>query len=255
MDLFNLKGKTALITGASNGLGEQFARCLSGASARVIMAARSFEKLETLAQEIKNAIPLQLDIADKNSVQRAFEMLEERGEQIDICINAAGVYEPTPVFENDPQNNFEGLFGTNIFGTWMMIKKVAAHMKQYGLAGSIINISSVNATDYLHPNRAGYCASKAGIIQMTKALVGELGDVGIRINCIVPGLIHTPATDYKLQTKEQRTEIKRLIPLHFIAKPSDLDGTILYLASNKASPYLTGSIITVDGGISWGGAR
>ena len=128
-------------------------------------------------------------------------------------------------------------------------------MKQHGLAGSIINISSVNATDYLHPNRAGYCASKAAIIQMTKALVGELGDAGIRINCILPGLFHTPATDYKLQTEEQRAEITRLIPLHFIAKPSDLDGTILYLASNKASPYVTGSIITVDGGISWGGAR
>jgi len=255
MDLFNLKGKTALITGASNGLGEQFARCLSQAGARVIMAARSFEKLEALAQEIKNAIPLQLDIADKNSVQRAFDFLEEGGEKIDICVNNAGAYEPTPVFENDPKNNFEALFETNAFGTWRMIKKVAAHMKERGLAGSIINISSVNATDYLHPNRAGYCGSKAAIIQMTKALVGELGDAGIRINCIVPGLFHTPATDYKLQTKEQRDDIKRLIPLHFIAKPSDMDGTILYLASNKASPYLTGSIITVDGGISWGGVR
>lgn len=255
MDLFNLKEKTALVTGSSNGLGEQFARCLSHVGARVIMASRSFEKLETLAQEIKNAVPLRLDIADKNSVQRAFEWLEERGERIDICINAAGAYEPTPVFEDDLKNDFEALFQTNTFGTWTMIKAVAAHMKQHRLAGSIINISSVNATDYLHPNRTGYCASKAAIIQMTKALVGELGDAGIRINCIVPGLFHTPATDYKLQTEEQRAEIKRLIPLHFIAKPSDLDGTILYLASNKASSYLTGSVITVDGGISCGGAR
>ncbi len=255
MHLFNLIEKTALITGASNGLGEQFARCLSSAGARVIMASRNLEKCETLSQEIKNSVPLQLDITDKNSVQRAFDFLEEREERVDICVNCAGVYEPTPIFEEDPQNNFETLFETNAFGTWLMIKAVAAHMKNHGLAGSIINISSVNATDYLHPNRAGYCASKAAIIQMTKALVGELGDVGIRINCIVPGLFHTPATDYKLQTEEQRAEIKRLIPLHFIAKPSDMDGTILYLASNKASPYLTGSIITVDGGISWGGAR
>jgi len=90
---------------------------------------------------------------------------------------------------------------------------------------------------------------------MTKALVGELGDVRIRINCIVSGPFHTPATAYKFETEEQRAELKRLIPLHFIGKPSDLDGTILYLASNKASPYLTGSVITVDGGISWGGAR
>ncbi len=123
-------------------------------------------------------------------------------------------------------------------------------MKRNEIRGSIINISSVNGADYLHPGRAGYCASKAAIIQMTKALVGELGDAGIRINCIVPGLVRTPATEYKLQTEEQRQELKRLIPLHFIAEPSDLDGTLLYLASNKASPYMTGSIITVDGGIS-----
>ncbi|MBM3856541.1 MAG: SDR family NAD(P)-dependent oxidoreductase, partial [Verrucomicrobia bacterium] len=128
-DLFNLKGKTALITGASNGLGEQFARCLSQAGARVIMAARNFEKLETLAREIKNAIPLQLDIADKNSVQRAFEFLEETRERIDVCVNNAGVYESTPVFEKDSKNNFNALFETNVVGTWTMIKQVAIHMK------------------------------------------------------------------------------------------------------------------------------
>ena len=257
MDLFNLKGKTALVTGASSGLGEQFARCLSQAGARVIMAARNLEKLETLSQEIPDTMPLQFDIADKNSVQRAFEVLEEKKEQIDICINNAATYRPTPLFEEsaDDEVDFEEMLQTNVLGTWHITKLIAAHMKKHAIHGSIINISSVNATHYLHSKRAGYCASKAAIIQMTKALVGELGDLGIRINCIVPGLIHTPATDYKLQTEEQRVEFRRLIPLHFIAQPSDLDGTILYLASNKASAYLTGSVITIDGGVSWGGAR
>ncbi|MFZ4116393.1 MAG: SDR family NAD(P)-dependent oxidoreductase [Chthoniobacterales bacterium] len=255
LTLFDLTGKTALVTGASSGLGERFARCLSQAGARVIMAARNLEKLEILVQEIENAVPLQLDIANKNSVQQAFEALEEREERLDICINAAGIYQPTPVFEEDLEGDFESLFETNAFGTWRMIQHVATHMRQHGITGSIINISSVNGAHCLQPERANYCASKAAIIQMTKALVGELGDVGIRINCIVPGLFQTPATEYKLQTEEQRAEIKRLIPLHFIGQPSDLDGTILYLASNKASPYLTGSVITVDGGISWGGVR
>ncbi len=255
MTLFDLHHQTALITGASSGLGEQFARCLSRAGARVILAARSLEKLETLSQELKNAFPLQMDVADKVSIQRAVELLEERGERIDICINAAGIYGGTPIFGKEDEIDFEAQLETNVLGTWYLIQAVAQQMKQHEIGGSIINISSVNGADYLHPGRAGYCASKSAIIQLTKALVGELGDAGIRINCIVPGLVRTPATEYKLQTEEQRRELKRLIPLHFIAEPSDLDGTLLYLASNKASPYVTGSIITVDGGISWGGAR
>lgn len=257
MKIFQLTAKTALVTGASSGLGEQFARCLSRAGARVILAARRLEKLEALAQELKNALPLKLDIADKNSVQRAFELLEERSERIDICVNNAGVYGPTPLFEGSDNDevDFDAMVQTNIFGTWHVTRMVAAQMKKEAIRGSIINISSINALNHLYPKRAGYCASKAAIIQMTKALVGELGDAGIRINCIVPGLVRTPATEYKLQTEEECDHFKRLIPLHFIAEPSDFDGTLLYLASNKASPYLTGSVITVDGGISWGGAR
>lgn len=255
MNFFDLHHQTALITGASSGLGEQFARCLSRVGVRVILAARSLEKLETLAQELKNALPLQMDVADKTSIQRAFELLEERGEKINICINAAGIYGGTPIFGKEDRVDFEAMLETNVLGTWHVVQAAAQQMKKNAIRGSIINISSVNGADYLYPGRAGYCASKAAIIQMTKALVGELGDAGIRINCIVPGLVRTPATEYKLQTEEQRRDFKRVIPLHFIAEPSDLDGTILYLASNKASPYVTGSIVTVDGGISWGGAK
>lgn len=254
-DLFHLKNKTAFITGASSGLGEQFARCLSHSGARVILAARNLGKLEMLSQELKNTLPLQLNVADKASIQRAFKLLEEHGERIDICVNAAGIYGGTPIFGKADEIDFEAMLETNVLGTWHVTQAAAEQMKRCEIRGSIINISSVNGADYLHPGRAGYCASKAAIIQMTKALVGELGDAGIRINCIVPGLVRTPATEYKLQTEEQRRELKRLIPLHVIAEPSDLDGTLLYLASNKASPYVTGSIITVDGGISWGGAR
>lgn len=254
-DLFNLTNKTALVTGASSGLGEQFARCLSRAGARVIVAARSVEKCGVLAQELKNALSLPMDVADKNSVCQAFQLLENRGERIDICVNCAGIYESTPILDESEEAHFEVMFETNVFGTWYVTKKIALHMKRHQLRGSIINISSVNGSDYLYPGRAGYCASKAAIIQMTKALVGELGDDGIRINCIVPGLVRTPATEYKLEAEEQCRELKRMIPLHFIAEPSDLDGTLLYLASNKASPYVTGSMITVDGGVSWGGTR
>ncbi len=125
MSLFDLHHKTALVTGASSGLGEQFARCLSRAGARVILAVRSFEKCEMLAQEFKNALPLQIDVADKNSIQRAFELLEERGERIDICVNCVGTYGGAPIFGEDDEINFEAMLETNVLGTWHVTQAVA----------------------------------------------------------------------------------------------------------------------------------
>jgi len=254
MQLFDLTGKTALITGASSGLGEQFARCLSGAGARVILVARRVDKLNTLASELDNAKILKMDVADKTSVQKCFSELDDSEEQIDICINNAGIFKATPVFEEDHPGDFESVMQTNVMGVWYVAKAAANHMKKRGTHGSIVNISSVNGANYLQANRVGYCASKAAVIQMTKALVGELSPSKIRVNCIVPGPFHTTAKDYKVSTPELRENLEASIPLGFFAEPGDLDGTILYLASNQASRYVTGSIITVDGGISWGGS-
>ncbi|WP_425362996.1 SDR family NAD(P)-dependent oxidoreductase [Candidatus Tisiphia endosymbiont of Hybos culiciformis] len=253
MQLFNLTGKTALITGASSGLGEQFSRLLSTVGVRIILASRRLDKLQTLASELNNAIALEMDVADKISVQRAFNTLKEQGELIDICINNAGIAKPTPIFASCELDDFESIMQTNVLGVWYVTKKVANHMRNHGIHGSIINISSVNGANRLCENIAGYCASKASVIQMTKALVGELAKAHIRINCIIPGIFHTPLTDHRLNTEEKRKAIEELTPLNFIAEPSDLDGAILYLASNKASRYVTGSCITVDGGASWGG--
>ena len=254
MQLFDLKGKTALITGASSALGERFARCLSGAGARVILAARRIDKLNDLAANLGNAKAIQMDVADKNSVQKCFSELDDSEERIDICINNAGIFKATPVFEEDHQDDFESVMQTNVMGVWYVAKAASNHMKRRGTHGSIINISSVNGANYLQANRVGYCASKAAVIQMTKALVGELSPSKIRVNCIVPGPFHTPATDYKVSTPELRKNLEASIPLGFFAEPRDLDGAILYLASNQASRYVTGSIITIDGGISWGGS-
>jgi NAD(P)-dependent dehydrogenase (short-subunit alcohol dehydrogenase family) len=253
MQLFDLKGKTALVTGASSGLGERFTRCLSDAGARVLLAARGIDKLNELAVELGNAKAIEMDVADKNSVQKCFSKLYDSEEQIDICINNAGIFKPTPVFEEDPQDDFESVMQTNVMGVWYVAKAAANHMKRRGTHGSIINISSVNGANYLQANRVGYCASKAAVIQMAKALVGELSPHQIRVNCIVPGPFHTPATNYKVATPALRENLEASIPLGFFAEPSDLDGLVLYLASNQASRYVTGSIITIDGGISWGG--
>lgn len=117
-----------------------------------------------------------------------------------------------------------------------------------------ITTASVNAANKLRKNLASYAASKAAVIQLTKALVGELSPYNIRINCIIPGLCHTPLTDYKLNTDEQRRAMEAIIPLGFVANPADLNGALLLLASNFHSRYMTGACITVDGGASWAGS-
>ena len=245
--LFDLYGKTAIVTGASNGLGEQFARCLSGAGARVILAARRVDKLNALATELGNAKAIQMDVSDKQSVKSCFAKLEKAGEKIDICVNNAGIAILTPVFEEDDNDNFESIIQTNLMGVWYVTKAVANHMKNHDIHGSIINIGSVNGDAIPAKCGAAYSVSKSAVIHLTKTLVGELSPHKIRINCISPGWIRTPMNGPDLE------QIIPMIPYGDIAEPSDLDGLILYLASNNASKYVTSSTFTIDGGMSWGG--
>jgi NAD(P)-dependent dehydrogenase (short-subunit alcohol dehydrogenase family) len=250
---FNLKGKTALITGASSGLGEQAAKLLSENGVRVILAARSLDKLTNLANILGNAAAIEMDVRDRVSVKKAFAELEAMGEKIDICINNAGIAKLTPVFEDDEEDEFQDVIQTNVMGVWYVAKDVANHMKNHKIQGSIINIGSVRGANSFKETLAAYCVSKAAVAHLTKAVVGELSRHKIRINTIAPGLFHTPLTNHKLDTKIARKQMEDSIPLGFAADPGELDGAILYLASNEASRYVTGSCITVDGGISWGG--
>lgn len=254
MNYFSLQGKTALITGASSGLGEQFAICLANAGARVILSARRSEKLKTISAQITQSTWIKMDVSDSASVQKAVAQLEAQKEKIDICINAAGAAILTPVFGESDYHDFEHIMQTNVMGTWYVTHAIANHMKNHAILGSIINIASINGANKLREELTGYAASKAAVIQMTKALVGELSKANIRINCIAPGIFHTPLTDYKLNTPEAKEEMSNKIPLQFVADASDLDSTILYLASNQTSRYVTGTCIVVDGGVSWGGS-
>lgn len=251
---YNLTGKTALITGASSGLGERFAKVLGAAGCRVIIAARRLDKLKALSAELDNALPIQMDVIDKESVRDSFEALEEAGEKIDICINNAGIAALTPIFDEEgSDDDFASIIQTNLMGVWYVTRRAAGHMKKQAIHGSIINISSINGANKVREGIAAYASSKAAVIQLTKALVGELAAQHIRINCICPGLFHTPLTDHKLSSDSQKEGMKKAIPLGFVAKPEDLDAALLLLASNAHSSYMTGSCLTIDGGASWGG--
>jgi NAD(P)-dependent dehydrogenase (short-subunit alcohol dehydrogenase family) len=244
---FELTGKTAFITGASSGLGEQFAKTLSNAGCRVILTARRIDKLEKLAKKLKNAQAIQMDVVNQNSVKSAFEILEQTGDKLDICINNAGISKLTLIFEDDPEKDFENQMQTNVAGVWYVTKAVARHMKNHTIHGSIMNITSINGSSIPAREYSAYSISKAAVIHLTKALVGELSPYKIRVNCISPGYFKTP------MNKPDIDKVIPYIPCENIANPSDLDGLILYLASNKASRYVTGSHFTIDGGMSWGG--
>ncbi len=244
MNIFDLSDKTALVTGASSGLGWRFCEVLAAAGAHVIAAARRVDKLNELVSSIKqaggSAESLKLDVRNFEQVKKQISGLNQH---IDICINNAGIAIDTPIFE-DNQNNFESVMQTNVLGVWYVTQVVAGIMKDQKIDGSIINISSIYGHSRLEEKQSAYCASKAAVSQLTKSLVGELSKFSIRINAIAPGAILTPMTP-----KWDHNNI----PVGFLAEPSDLDGALLFLASNKASRYVTGSCITVDGGISWGG--
>lgn len=250
MQFFGLSGKTALITGASSGIGERFIHTFLDAGARVILAARNIEKLEQIAQKLQNAVAVQIDVADKKSVEAAFQTL--KNERIDICVNSAGITGRTAIFEED-DDNFENIMQTNVMGIWYVTKAIANHMIEHGVAGSIINIASIGGTNYSRAGLSGYSASKAAVLQLTKCLVGELSEAKIRINAIIPGTISTPMTAYRVGSEEGKKEHAKKIPVGFVGEPRDLDGAVLFLASNKASGYMTGASITIDGGITWGG--
>lgn len=245
IQLFDLKCKTALITGASSGFGEQFARCLSGAGARVILAARRIDKLNDLAAELNNARAILMDVSDKQSVKSCFAELEKDGEKIDICVNNAGIAALTLIFEEDDNDNFESIVQTNLMGVWYVTKAVTNHMKNHGIHGAIINIGSVNGDAIPAKRGAAYCISKAAVIHLTKTLVGELSPHKIRVNWISPGWFRTHMNGPDIE------QIIPFIPYVDIAEPRYLDGLILYLASKNASKYVTGTTFTIDGGMSW----
>ncbi|HJK86153.1 MAG TPA: SDR family oxidoreductase [Candidatus Megaira endosymbiont of Nemacystus decipiens] len=245
--LYDFHGKTALITGASGGLGEQFARCLHARGARVILASRRLKSLQDLSDELGNSKAIKMDVADKNSVVSCFAELEKIGEKIDICINNAGIAKLTPIFQEEQNDDFESLIQTNLMGVWYVTKAIANHMKNNNVHGSIINIGSINGASISAKKGSAYSISKAAVIHLTKTLVGELSPYNIRINCISPGFFKTAMTEAIID------KVTPHIPTGSAANPADMDGLIMYLSSNEASGYVTGSSFTIDGGISWGG--
>ena len=246
-DRFDLSGKTALVTGASQGLGAGFAATLAGAGATVALAARQAPKLAALKEKIEgaggSAITVAMDVTDARSVRTAFDTVEDAAGAVDILVNNAGIAITKPFLEIE-EADWDAVVDTNLKGCFLAGQEAARRMAARG-DGTIINIASVLGQEVIG-QLSSYCASKAGLIHLTKAMALELARVGVRVNAIAPGYIETPINADFFQTPAGESMI-RGIPQRRLGHPDDLDGAILLLASD-ASRYMTGTVVTVDGG-------
>ncbi len=247
-EIFDISGRAALVTGASSGLGQHFALTLAGAGARVALGARRLERLQALAQQIEadggQALAVQLDVTDGDSVRGAFELAEARLGPVGIVVNNAGITHSAPALELS-QDDWQAVLDTNLTGAWLVAQEAARRLVAAAVGGSIINIVSVLAFR-VAGHTAPYAASKAGLVQLTRTLALEWARHQIRVNAIAPGYIATDLNRDFLASTAGQAMIKR-IPQRRAGTPSDLDGALLLLASD-ASRYMTGGVIVVDGG-------
>jgi NAD(P)-dependent dehydrogenase (short-subunit alcohol dehydrogenase family) len=235
----DLRGRSALVTGASSGLGAHFARLLAAQGATVTLAARRVEALERLAGEIGGgAQVLALDVADTGTIQDRLA-----GRRFDVLINNAGISAPGPALGQSAAE-IDAVLDVNLKGAFHVARAVAAGMRDAG-GGAMVNIASILG-HRVAGQVAAYAASKAGLVQLTRALALEWARHGIRVNALCPGYIETDLNREFFATDAGQALIRR-IPQRRLGRPEDLDGALLLLVSD-AGRYITGTEIVVDGG-------
>jgi 3-oxoacyl-[acyl-carrier protein] reductase len=248
-DPFDLSGRVALVTGASQGLGRRFAKVLAGRGAAVGLAARQTEKLADLEREIAGdggrVATVDLDVTERSSIERAVAIVEGNLGPIDVLINNAGVAVSKGVLEQT-EADWDQVIDTNLKGAFFVAQAVAKRMVERG-GGNIVNIASVLALDVIG-HLAPYAASKGGLWQLTKTMALELARHDVRVNALAPGYIVTEINREFLEAGAAGERIKKRIPQRRFGTPEDLDGALLLLASDT-SRYMTGSIVVVDGGL------
>jgi 3-oxoacyl-[acyl-carrier protein] reductase len=244
--LFDLTGEVALITGASSGLGAHFAKVLAANGAKVVLAARRVDRLESLKHEIGDAAhAVAFDAADRSTFSKTFDQAESAFGPVTLLINNAGIATGS-FFADTSAEEWDRIQAINVDAVWLMAQEAARRWIAAKRSGSIINIASVLSYRVSLANSA-YAVSKAAVAQMTQAMAFELARNNIRVNAIAPGYIVTEMTDDFLKSPAGQKRIQA-IPQKRAGDPSDLDGALLLLASPKASRFMTGSVVVVDGG-------
>ncbi|MCF8012598.1 MAG: SDR family oxidoreductase [Clostridiales bacterium] len=254
-NLFDLKGKIVLVTGASSGLGSDAAKAYAEYGAKVALLARRKEKLESIAEEIKQlggeSIPVQCDVTNEEMVKNAVEEIIKQYGKIDILLNNSGVAIKGGV-HNLTEEDWNKSMNTNVKGIYLVSKYVIPYMKEQNY-GKVVNIASVNAViadkDDLFI-RHSYNASKSAVIGLTKGMAASYGKHGITVNAVGPALFESEITkDTLFKSDEFLKEYSEKNPVERPAEKGELNGTLIYLSSD-ASSYVNGQFILVDGGVS-----
>ena len=252
----DLSGRVAFVTGASSGLGAQFARTLARAGAGVVLASRRIEKLKELRARIEgeggDAHVVELDVTDHDSIKSAVAHAETEMGSIDILVNNSGVSTTQRIQDVTPED-YDFIFNTNVKGAFFVAQEVGKRMlaRSRGAApgsftgGRIINIASMAGLKVL-PQIGAYCMSKAAVVQMTKAMAIEWGRFGINVNAICPGYIDTEINHHHWQT-EQGKKLIDMLPRKRVGNAQDLDALLVMLASDQ-SHFINGAVIAADDG-------
>jgi NAD(P)-dependent dehydrogenase (short-subunit alcohol dehydrogenase family) len=252
---FDLSGRVAVVTGASRGLGQYFGRALARAGADLIITSRNLESLHGFRLEIeglgRSAIPVVLDVGDYASIQRMAEVAAQAYGRIDILVNNAGCNVRKPALDVT-WDDWNLVLDTNLRGTFFVAQAIARRMIPRGY-GRIINMGSVTCV-FGYAGLGPYTASRGGVKQLTMSLADDWGPHGITVNCLAPGWFRTEQNKVLYENKEWVDYLCDRIPLRRPGSPHDLDGAVVFLASEE-SRYVTGQTLLVDGGISTGATR
>lgn len=250
----DLKGKVAIVTGAAKGMGKAHSLTLAKAGAKVALADIDLAGCQLVVDEIKKArgqsIALKCDMSKKSDIDNLIAETVKKFGKVDILVNNAGIF-PFEPFLQMPEANFEKVIDVNLKGYFLMAQACAKEIAKNqpnakGQRGSIVNISSIAAIMGF-PGLTHYCASKGGIVAMSKAMALELAPMGIRVNNIDPGAIDTPGASSTKMTEEQRKAMLAPIPMKRQGSAQEIANAVLFLASDESS-YMTGSTMVVDGG-------
>jgi NAD(P)-dependent dehydrogenase (short-subunit alcohol dehydrogenase family) len=246
--MMKLQGKVAIVTGSSKGIGRAIAIAFAKEGAKVVINSRHKKDAEEVVREIKamgmEAMAVEADVSKANDVRIMVKQAVDRFGRVDILVNNAGIAHFCPV-TNISEKEWDATIGINLKGQFLCSKEVATDVLKRGAKGNIINITSI-AGEVGFKNLAHYCASKGGVLELTKELALELAP-NIRVNAIGPGVIETDMTKDLLLNPEAKKNLLQAIPLGRLGRPEDIAKVAVFLASDD-SDYMTGHTIFVDGG-------